>query len=104
MNKSKQKGNRFERECVKIAETHGFSAQRAYGSNGRALGESETVDIVIYANSEKIKGICKVRNKLPKYIKIPEGCDVVFLKEDRGDLYVLQKYDDWLTELGSGLL
>ena len=104
MNKSKQKGNRFERECVKIAETHGFSAQRAYGSNGRALGESETVDIVIYANSEKIKGQCKVRNKLPKYIKIPEGCDVVFLKEDRGDLYVLQKYDDWLTELGSGLL
>ena len=104
MNKSKQKGNRFERECVKIAETHGFSAQRAYGYNGRALGESETVDIVIYANSEKIKGQCKVRNKLPKYIKIPEGCDVVFLKEDRGDLYVLQKYDDWLTELGSGLL
>ena len=104
MNKSKQKGNRFERECVKIAETHGFSAQRAYGSNGGALGESETVDIVIYANSEKIKGQCKVRNKLPKYIKIPEGCDVVFLKEDRGDLYVLQKYDDWLTELGSGLL
>ena len=104
MNKSKQKGNRFERECVKIAETHGFSAQRAYGSNGRALGESETVDIVIYANSEKIKGQCKVRNKLPKYIKIPEGCDVVFLKEDRGDLYVLQKYDDWRTELGSGLL
>ena len=104
MNKSKQKGNRFERECVKIAETHGFSAQRAYGSNGRALGESETVDIIIYANSEKIKGQCKVRNKLPKYIKIPEGCDVVFLKEDRGDLYVLQKYDDWLTELGSGLL
>ena len=47
MNKSKQKGNRFERECVKIAETHGFSAQRAYGSNGRALGESETVDFVI---------------------------------------------------------
>ena len=104
MNKSKQKGNRFERECVKIAETHGFSAQRAYGSNGRALGESETVDIVIYANSEKIKGQCKVRNKLPKYIKIPEGCDVVFLKEDRGDLYVLQKYDDWLTELGRGVL
>ena len=104
MNKSKQKGNRFERECVKIAETHGFSAQRAYGSNGRALGESETVDIVIYANSEKIKGQCKVRNKLPKYIKIPEGCDVGFLKEDRWDLYVLQKYDDWLTELGSGLL
>ena len=56
MNRSKQKGNRFERECVKMAENHGFSAERAYGSNGRALGESETVDIVIRANGEKIKG------------------------------------------------
>ena len=104
MNKSKAKGNRFERECLELLKSNGFTGERAYGSNGRALGESETVDIIIYANSEKIKGQCKVRNKLPKYIKIPEGCDVVFLKEDRGDLYVLQKYDDWLTELGSGLL
>ena len=104
MNRSKQKGNRFERECVKMAENHGFSSQRAYGSNGRALGESETVDVVIYANGEKIKAQCKVRNRLPKYIKIPEGCDIVLLKEDRGDLYVLQKYDDWLSEVGNGLL
>jgi Holliday junction resolvase len=104
MNRSKQKGNRFERECVKMAENHGFSAERAYGSNGRALGESETVDIVIRANGEKIKGQCKVRNRIVKYVKIPDDCDITLIKEDRGEIYVVIRYEDYLNEVGGGLL
>tara|TARA_Y100000310_G_C20017685_1_gene505937 strand:+ start:52 stop:366 length:315 start_codon:yes stop_codon:yes gene_type:complete len=104
MNRSKQKGNRFERECVEKAKNQGFYSERAYGSNGKALGEAETVDVIIIANGNKFKAQCKVRNKIPKYIKIPEGCNVVLFKEDRGDIYVLQKYDNWLSEIGNGLL
>ena len=104
MNKSKAKGNRFERECLELLKSNGFTGERAYGSNGRALGESETVDLVFYANGEKIKVQCKVRNKIAKYIKPPVECDVTLIKEDRGEIYVIQKYDDRLKELGGGLL
>ena len=45
--KSKAKGNRFEKECVDIAESHGFAAKRAWGSDGRSLGLSPEVDIVV---------------------------------------------------------
>ena len=104
MNKSKAKGSRFERECLQIAQNHGFTGERAYGSNGRALGESETVDLVIYANGDKVKVQCKVRKKIAKYIHIPKDCDVTILKEDRGEIYVVQRYNDWLKEVGGGIL
>ena len=39
--KSKAKGNRFERLCVKIATSFGLNAQRAWGSDGRSMGEHQ---------------------------------------------------------------
>ena len=36
--KSKQKGNRFERECVEVAKDKDVRAIRAWGSAGRSLG------------------------------------------------------------------
>ena len=36
--KSKQKGNRFERECVDTAKDKGIKSIRAWGSDGRSLG------------------------------------------------------------------
>ena len=42
---SKQKGNRVEREVVKIFEEYKWKARRAWGSNGQALGHHEEVDI-----------------------------------------------------------
>ena len=71
---------------------------------GELWGNLKLLILLYTQTRKKIRGQCKVRNKLPKYIKIPEGCDIVLLKEDRGDLYVLQKYDDWLSEVGNGLL
>ena len=104
MNKSKQKGNRFERVCVEKAQRHGLTSERAYASNGKALGESETVDMIIRANGEKIRCQCKVRSRIADYIKVPEGCEVTLVKEDRGEIYVVQKYEDWLSEVSGGLL
>ena len=36
--KSKIKGNKFERDCVKLAEEYDIPAVRAWGSDGRSLG------------------------------------------------------------------
>ncbi len=104
MNKSKAKGNRFERECVDKAQKHGLTSIRAYASNGKALGEAETVDMIIMGNGEKIRCQCKVRNKIAEYIKVPKGCEVTLVKEDRGEIYVVQKYEDWLSDISGGLL
>ena len=72
-NKEKAKGNRFEKECVKVAEDYGFSATRAWGSDGRSLGQDSEVDIVIEyllspEISEQMKVQCKVRKNIAQYL------------------------------------
>jgi Holliday junction resolvase len=89
----KRKGSGFERELVNQAKTRGFEAERAYGSNGRALGESEEVDLVV-------KG-CRIQAKrratLPAYLQIPDGADAVAFRQDRGQTLVLITWDTLLT-------
>ena len=43
----KRKGSNFERELVNEAKERGLNAERAYASNGRALGEAEEVDLMV---------------------------------------------------------
>ena len=45
--RSKQKGNRFEREVVNRAKELHIGAERAYASNGLSLGHTEEVDVVV---------------------------------------------------------
>ena len=82
---SKRKGNRFEREIVHAAQDAGLSAERAYASDGRALGEAETVDVMIRAGDEPIRIQAKRRKKIAKYLTPPEGADVTVIREDRAD-------------------
>ena len=95
-NKSKAKGNRFEREIVEAVELHEVKCVRAWGSNGRALGHHEEVDILI---DDEIKVQAKVRKALPKWIAPSEHVDVQIIKEDRGKIYVVQELNDWLVNL-----
>ena len=44
---SRVKGFNFEREVVNLARDSGLDAERAYGSNGEAMGHHATVDVVI---------------------------------------------------------
>jgi len=81
MHPSKAKGNRLEREVVKIAIDSGFTAERAYGSNGKSLGLSEDVDVKI--NEYAVQ--CKARKSIADYIKPPESCDFTVVKENRGE-------------------
>jgi len=91
---SKLKGNRFEREIVDKAKDTGLNAKRAWGSNGMALGEHPEVDCII--NEAKVQA--KVRKKLPAYLIPSKEVDAVVFKQDRGEILVLVRYDDWLFE------
>ena len=95
---SKRKGNQFEREIVADATARGLIAERAYASNGRALGESEAVDVVV--NGLRIQA--KRRAKLPQYLKIPDGADAVVVRQDRGETLILMRWDDVMDKLGEG--
>ena len=90
--KSKAKGNRFERECVDIAEQHGFNSKRAWGSDGRSMGEAPDVDIV----ADNIKIQAKRRKSIPKWLSLG-NCDIVVFREDRGLNFVISTLDDWIN-------
>ena len=91
---SKQKGNRFEREIVDKAKDRGLDAKRSWGSNGMALGEHPEVDCLV--NDYKIQA--KVRKTLPKYLIPSDEVDAVVFKQDRGEILMLIRYEDWLFE------
>ena len=94
-NKSKLKGNKFERDIVKAVELHDIKCVRAWGSNGKAFGHNEEVDILI---NDEIKVQAKVRKALPKWIAPSEHVDVQIIKENRGKIFVVQELNDWLVD------
>jgi Holliday junction resolvase len=90
--KNKARGNTFEYYIVRKAEEKGFTAKRAYGSDGRSFGESEKVDVMI--DKERIQA--KKRKCLPAYLKIDEGVDAVIFSTDRKPPQVLLRFEDYL--------
>ncbi len=93
--RSKIKGNNFERECVNRAKEKGIKSIRAYASDGRSLGKSSEVDIVI--GDWDIQ--CKRRKKIASFLNIPEGADAVIFREDSGKTLVLLDYNDFLDHI-----
>lgn len=91
-NKSKAKGNRFERLIVDIAKDKGYESKRAWGSNGAALGHHPEVDILV----DTFKVQAKCRKKLPDYIIPNENVDWQVIKEDRGKVYVVLEFGKFL--------
>ncbi len=77
--RSKQKGNRVERELVNQAKTYGLEAKRAYASNGLSLGHSEEVDLLI----GKYRIQSKARKSFPKWLtEASQNVDAVVFRED----------------------
>ncbi len=84
-NPSKIKGSRFERELRDWLLDRGYEAERARGSDGRSLGCSAEVDVVVRnASPQRIQA--KRRKAIPAYLRIPQGADCVVFREDRGTL------------------
>lgn len=93
---SKRKGSAYERELVNEARAAGLPAERAYASNGRALGCSEEVDLLV--SGQRLQA--KRRKKLADFLQIPEGCDAVVVRQDRGETLVLLRWKDYLEGCG----
>jgi Holliday junction resolvase len=92
---SKQKGNRFERLIVEKAKSYGVGAERAWGSNGRALGMHEEVDVLLEGH---LRIQAKCRKNIAKWLKPSEEVDAVVVKENRGETYIILRYDEFLED------
>lgn len=95
---SKRKGNNFERELVNEAIAAGLVAERAFASNGRALGHAETVDCAIAGCRVQAKR----RARISADFKVPVGADVTVFREDKGETFVLMRWTDFLAKLKGG--
>ena len=109
--KNKSRGNIVEVETVKAFEkaSKGMRARRAWGSNGKALGKHEEVDVFVqyhestgslnpkemdYAGDLKIQ--CKRKKSLPSWLGFTEHVDCVVTREDRGELFIMFKLEDFI--------
>lgn len=94
---SKAKGNRAERKLVDLLTSNGIDAKRAWGSNGRAIGCHEEVDVL--ANGCKIQ--VKARKALPAIVSsaLTEHVDAAVLYADRQQPVVIIKMDQFIAML-----
>lgn len=94
---SKAKGNRFERELVNKAKEYGLDAKRAYASNGLSLGKTEDVDILLEDKCYQ----AKCRKVIGDLYKPGKNVFAQVFKEDRGEIFVMLRFDDYLQMLKS---
>ena len=92
---SKQKGNRFERSIVDKAHSYGVKGERAWGSNGRSLGMHEEVDVLLEGD---LRIQAKCRKNIAKWLKPSEEVDAVVVKENRGEIYIILRYAEFLED------
>ena len=90
---SKRKGNGFEREVVNaFAERPGWVAERAYASNGKALGKDETVDVLatfLWDDSRPQLAIqCKRRKTVAEWMQCNEHQDAIVYRADGKPAYI----------------
>tara|TARA_Y100000004_G_C8900444_1_gene406109 strand:+ start:104 stop:442 length:339 start_codon:yes stop_codon:yes gene_type:complete len=80
--RNKIRGNNLEREIVNDAKKIGLSAKRAYASDGRSLGKSEVVDVIVEHTTIQAKRRKKVAQWLyPDYHG--DDVDAVVTRMDR---------------------
>lgn len=89
---SKRKGNHYERELVKQAIVSGLPAERAYASNGRALGHGEEVDLLV--GGKRIQA--KRRKAIASFMLPTEQVDAVAIRQDRGETVVVLSWWEYL--------
>jgi len=86
--RNKIRGNNLEREIVNAAKEVGLSAKRAYASDGRSLGKSEVVDVIVEDYCIQAKRRKKVAQWLyPK--NHGEDVDMVVTRMDREEALIV---------------
>ena len=77
---------------VNKAKEYGLDAKRAYASNGLSLGKTEDVDLLIEDKSYQ----AKCRKTIGELYKPNKNVFGQIFKEDRGDTYIMLRFDDYL--------
>ena len=95
--KSSAKGSGYERELVNQAVDSGLPAERAWGSNGKSLGHSEEVDLLVAGKRVQAKR----RRSIPRWIGMTDEVDAVAIREDRGQSFVLITWWEYLDLIKS---
>lgn len=94
----KRKGYDYEREIVNKAREAGLEAERAYASDGRSLGLTPGVDVVI--NGMPCQ--CKRVKRVAEYIKPSNDVHAQIIRGDREESYVVIRLEDFLKCLKQG--
>ena len=93
--KNKIRGNNLEREIVNESKEEGLSAKRAYASDGRSLGKSEVVDVMV----EDYCIQAKRRKRIAEWL-YPENhgddVDIVVTRMDRKEALAVIPLKEWL--------
>ena len=92
---SKVKGNRYEREIVKLARMYGLDAKRCWGSDGRSMGLDEEVDVVV----EDWCIQAKIRKAIAKWILPTDKVDAQVVRGNNGKSFIIMRLEDWLCEI-----
>tara|TARA_R100000234_G_scaffold60073_1_gene36396 strand:- start:2202 stop:2567 length:366 start_codon:yes stop_codon:yes gene_type:complete len=79
--KASRKGYGGEVEVVKILEELGFATSRAFGSDGRALGEKSDIDVKATKGDITLLIQVKRRKKIADYLSF-KNADVVMIRQD----------------------
>lgn len=111
--KSRVKGFGFEREIVNQFKEAGFDAKRAFGSNGKTLGEAEDVDVIVSRPADKVNNTVntklffkplriqtKRRKKFPKsLIGLSDTVDASIIRADQEESFIIMRLEDFINLL-----
>ena len=84
-----RRSKRHEREIVHAAEEAGITAERAWNSDGRSLGEHEECDVRLKAPGGSTWTVQAKRRKTVAGYLTCDGADVVVTREDRSENLVV---------------
>jgi Holliday junction resolvase len=99
MPNSAEKGKKYERELVRQCEAADVPAQRAYASNGKALGEHKNCDVKLSVpNGPELTVQAKRRANVGGYLT-DENVDLVAVREDHGQSLAVVPLDLFLDLL-----
>ena len=76
-----------------MAEAAGLEAKRAWGSDGRSLGLTQDVDVLI--NGE-LKIQCKMKKQFPKWIGVSDDVDYNVIQTDREEPLIIVPLEEFL--------
>ena len=98
-NKSKDKGNRFERDIVNFFTNVGILCRRAWGSDGRSMGLTEGVDGTL---NDEYKWQAKCKAQISPFYIPNEEVDFQIFKGNRTGTFVTMSVQT-LAEMINGM-